>query len=534
LFGVTEPPPGEVPVAAAAEAAPANGTKPVVPPPLPPRRPDNRTREDPANIRREPNEGHPQRRPIDAARPTGVGALIGMLAVFFVGFFVLMGGVIYLLWPTSSPADPLTDGPPPPQPPPVVVEPPKKLDDILKEAPGNERGNRPGAAPEWRNGIPPGAAFQPPGAPGAPALTPIGPRPPRVIPAPGGAPTEPPKFAPVVPLPIKPARFTGSRFEVSLPGPVESAVPAAGGRLLLLHAPKAGKVLVFDVTDVRIAKEIDAPDADTMLAAGMNVFVLYRPEANTLERWSCNTLDRQAEVKKPFADPVKAMAMGCASNGPLGAALGGERSTPLRGATLAYFDPATMREVRYGIAGKDNPFGVGPGEAGGAVRMSANGTLATAWARKGAAGIVSEVINGGQITRYHKLGIARSALPSPDGQMIYADYNRIAPELPLEIPAPTLRDRWLAPGVQGDWYVAVRQPVLPTGRPDAGSPTVQIFRSGRARPEVGFDFVDDLDMIRVGAGEIDQCLFLVPDAQVLVTVAAPKRSKLVLRRVELK
>ena len=61
---------------------------------------------------------------------------------------------------------------------------------------------------------------------------------------------------------------------------------------------------------------------------------------------------------------------------------------------------------------------------------------------------------------------------------------------------------------------------------------MQIGRAGQMLADLGR--LDDVDFARAQTGDIDQTLFLVPDAKVLVSVAAPKRNKLVVRRVEVK
>ena len=138
LFGVTEPPPGEL-----AAATGAGGAKAPVPPPLPPRptssRRDEFARDDAPAEPGEPEGEDPQGRRTSTDRPTGVAALIGLLAAFIVGFFVFLGGVIYMLWPSSTPTNAMTEGPPPAEPAPLVVEPPTRLADILKEAPAKEK-----------------------------------------------------------------------------------------------------------------------------------------------------------------------------------------------------------------------------------------------------------------------------------------------------------------------------------------------------------------------------------------------------------
>jgi hypothetical protein len=533
LFGVIEPPPGEVAISASVGVSANGGPTTLVPPPLPPRLPvARRLDENEPAVPADPEADRPRRRPADADGPTGTGALIGMLAIAFAGFFVLMGGVIYMLWPATPGTKPVAEGPTPPEPAPVVADPPKRLDDILKEAPANERGNRPPERPGTPRFEGPGRAMPPGVMPGGPGFQPPGPAPRRVNPAPAGPPPDPTRFAPVVPLPIKPPRLPRPQTEVPLPGPVESAVVAGGGRLLLLHVPNAHKVLVFDVSEAKIAKQIDAPDADTMLAGGMNTFVLYQPKANTIERWTCDKLERQPAVKSPFADPVKVLAMGCASNGPLVAALGGTRKTFFDGTTVAYFDPATMTEVSYAVDGR-NQLGLGSRNKPPAIRVSANGAVVTGWGPSSPDGVQCDVIGPGRITRHWPLGLRQPVLPAPDGKILYGRGQVLGPNLGGP-PAGFVDDsHWYVPAVQGDYYAVIREPERGFAGPGQRPGTIAIYRWSRNGAVASVDSAEDLDLGRAEAG-LDQSLFLVPEAQVLITVAGPKRNKLTLRRVEQK
>jgi hypothetical protein len=146
----------------------------------------------------------------------------------------------------------------------------------------------------------------------------------------------------------------------------------------------------------------------------------------------------------------------------------------------------------------------------------------------------SYVITGGLVTRHHQGGVAPMLLPSPDGRVLYTRGPPLSPDL-RAVPFPPLPgDPWLVPAVQGDWYVRVRDPGPDIEAPEGGPVSLEVFRRGGSRPAASFESVDDLDLSGAERGEIDGGLFLVPDAQVLIILAAPKRSKLVLRRVELK
>ena len=92
---------------------------------------------------------------------------------------------------------------------------------------------------------------------------------------------------------------------------------------------------------------------------------------------------------------------------------------------------------------------------------------------------------------------------------------------------------WYVPAVRGDYYAVVRAPEPGFAGPGQRPGTIAIYRAGMNGMVTSINSIDDLDLGQAEAG-LDQSLFLVPDAQVLVTVAAPKRNKLLLRRVELK
>lgn len=489
-FTVSGPAGGELPVAA---HAPADGARAPVPPPLPtrPGRPAVEDRDDPPAAR-------PRAR---RERPGHTGVLAGLAAALAAAFVVLVGGVAYIAWPSAvRPTNPNDAKPTPAVTAPLAEEPARRFEDIVRAAPRKETDGRAPVGPP---------AFPPP--PGHPAA-------------------DVPRFAPVVPVPIAPARLARDRVEVSLPGPVDSVVVAGGGRYLLLHIPKTGQVLVFDASAARVVRAIRVPDPAALVAGGMNTFVIYQPGKNTIERWSCDRLQPQPAVRAPFTDRVQALAMGCASNGPLVAALGGKRKSQLRGATFAYFDPANLTELPYAVAGVENPFGIGPAEKKASIRVSANGRVVTGWSPELPCGTECDVLVGRRATRYWDLHAPRPLLPAPDGSLLLGRGETRRPDLRA---GPGQRQDALVhfvPGVSGNAYVAVRGPRA-DGR--ARAEAAAVYRTGQDAPVVTFDATDDIDLSRADQG-LDQTVILVPEARVLITVAGSDRTKLVLRRVDLK
>jgi hypothetical protein len=338
----------------------------------------------------------------------------------------------------------------------------------------------------------------------------------------------------VVPVPITPTRFDGPWTEVALPGPVESASVAAGGRLLLLHVPNAEKVVVFDVSDGKVTKQIDAAGPGTMVAGGMNSFVIYQPRKKSFERWDCLKLERLPAGDSPFVDPVRALAMGSASNGPLVAALGGPRGTGALGATLAYFDPATAKEVGYVMAGQPNPLGIGPANAPVRLRVSANGEVVNSGSPTRPIGSETIVIRDGRATCYWNHAGPAFLAPSPDGKYLGGFGKTYAPDRPEVRPPDSARSIFHVPAVTGAWYLTLTD-TEPKGSPERLRPaTAAVYQAERRVKVADLGRLDEVDFVGAHAGDIDQRVFLVPPARVLVTVAAPKRDRLILRRVELK
>jgi hypothetical protein len=436
--------------------------------------------------------------------------LLGLIALFAAGFLVLAVGIGYILWPHSSPTTgPVVQNAARPVDPPVAIEPPKGLDEIIKDAPKNAGGGV-GNPPGVPQNQPPRPAMPAPMAPAAP------------LPPPGPVPV----FDRLDPLPIGPTPLRGEATELTLAGAAGQVVPAGGGRLLLLHLPSKKRVSVLDVNEGKVVKDIPADDENVLVAGGMNHFVLYLGGKDTVERWGTKTLQREATFKAPFPGPVRALGMGCASNGPLVAAVGGGRQTAHRGATLAYFHPNTLKEIGYAYAGPENPFGIGVHDAAVAIRVSANGSLVTAWG--GPIGAEVHTIAGGTITR--KQVHQPQMLPAADGSVVFARGMWYTPAVTPLKDRPPEAGATMLPAVHGREFLSVRS----LGGPRPG---VKVYRTGQPAPVADLGEMTDLGPVVPGlvgnAEGLSQNLVLVPDAKVLVIIPQGDRSKFILRRLDL-
>jgi hypothetical protein len=230
-------------------------------------------------------------------------------------------------------------------------------------------------------------------------------------------------------------------------------------------------------------------------------------------------------VRQPFTDPVRAMAMGSATNGPLAVAMAGNRRTVDGGCTLGYFDPATMKELPYARLGMRPGFGIGNERSAAEVRVSTDGTVVTGWGPGTVNGAECSRVLGGQVTRsWHPLA-PHPLLPAGDGRALYAPGRVLNPEL-AAVPArkPKTAGHYV-PAHRGDWYASV-----PVGVVEPAA-SLEVFRVGNQRPVLTVP-AGDVDVSSADHG-MDRSVILIPDARVLVTVAG-KRDKLVLRRVDLR
>ena len=199
-----------------------------------------------------------------------------------------------------------------------------------------------------------------------------------------------------------------------VPEKFDAAVPAGGGRLLVLHARAAKKAFVFDAATLAIARTIELGDDKAVVAAGMTQLLVYRPGANEIEKF--NLLTGSSEAKKAIPTRgVTELVMGSASAGPLFVRAGGQ---------------AELYDVEA-LLPMDLPRANGFPFTGGRVWPSADGRV---WANSAspAAGPVVRVAvlseNAVRVTA--EPAAATYAVPAPDGRRVYVGgYGELTDDL---------------------------------------------------------------------------------------------------------
>jgi hypothetical protein len=146
-------------------------------------------------------------------------------------------------------------------------------------------------------------------------------------------------------IPIALAPLAADTQTIDLPDRVQRVASGGGGRFMVLAFGGEKRIGVLDLNDLKLSY-IDVPEADGWVAAGMNRFAVFLPQAKKLRRY--NLLDRKLEKERDFNPPpeVSSFVMGSASNGPLLVAAG-----PVMRRECRFLDLETLEAMPF--QGKD-------------------------------------------------------------------------------------------------------------------------------------------------------------------------------------
>jgi hypothetical protein len=287
---------------------------------------------------------------------------------------------------------------------------------------------------------------------------------------------------------------------------------------LILHFPRARQLGVFDVNQARIVRSIRV-DEGVLFAAGMAKLLVIVPRTKEVVRYDLLTGTREASAMAPLVVPPAAVALGAASSGPLAISA---VDYPRLGETM-FFDIAAMKPMaipfeRHGF------FNTSPTVT---LRASANGRVFVCKDSAASVALQSGVWNEGTFQRYSGSS-SRLALPSPDGQVIYAGGDLLSAELKLQPRKDRANpnvDR--LPAIEGPYYVELTYgPSQKAG--------LSIYRTGQGQPLERSD-IEGLE--RQGAGiqgglALNERVHFIPKARLLVVVQ-PARDQLRLMPVNL-
>ncbi len=214
-----------------------------------------------------------------------------------------------------------------------------------------------------------------------------------------------------VPLPKIVAPALQDRTVFRLPGMVDDLGVGGGGRYILLQINSLRKIAVFDVNVLKIVNYIPLASDDSLFAASADKLIVVLRDQNAIQRWSLTTFEREVTTPVPEGVQVQAIAMGCASGGPL-MILPREGPTlfmDIRKMNLVDVDAATIQRWRQNVSRSEIY-----------VRASMDGSCYTAWRGSvSPSGLISLTIYGTEsVARYEHTSVG-GIFPGYDGSILY-------------------------------------------------------------------------------------------------------------------
>ncbi len=293
-----------------------------------------------------------------------------------------------------------------------------------------------------------------------------------------------------------------------------------GGRYLILHLPDLRQLAVFDANEARIVKRLPVDQNIVQFAAGLDKLFVALPASNIIQRWDLKTLEREAVM--PATVPIKRLAMGSATQEPLIAQTGDE-------GTLVFIDPLTLKKSDYFTA-DDGADRRERREHRTGLRVSANG----------------QVITGGPVLvrvgrTYQPVAMPDSVLPGPDGRVLYdssqlyaADGKPLGPSF-----AKDAQIHRFLPALHGPFALSFNEKE-PAGRriqSYAGQDKdawLGVHLAGELKEFASLPEIEGLSKLvdwRLHIVQpLDQHLFLIPDAKLLVFIPVTNDKLVLLRR----
>lgn len=505
--------------------------------------------------------------PPPTVRAAGNPALLFLagagVAVFLLG---VLGTAAYFFWPEDA-KPPVVQAPPPPpapaprsrpsrpQRPPAPKEQPKD-ESPFKPIPKTEPEEQPKSEPKDESPFKPvpkteakdESPFKPvpktepkaatttpepktePNTETAVAKAPDVPKtpPPDVKPAtPPAADLSPVALVPDTPLvtAIHPPKLSSDRESLFLGAPAADLNVAAAGRYLLVTLSRNKQLAVFDVNEAKVVKTLPLSETGTKVTAGATVIVAYNPDAHTLERWALPSFRKHGPVSCPTAQPLYALALGSASDGPLLTAAGND---PKRyGGALRFLDPMTFREVSIKPVERASEFGFRAGK-GSQMRASADGHVFTTWTPGDRdRGPQSLVVTGQQFRVSVETEPAGHVVPAPDGQLLFTGRGVATADGRPTTGTPDGLVMPSVPAVHGPAYLCVE--------PGSKTVTVNLMVRGRPTPLRVWKDVELLAPITPDSTNSippDRRVVLIPAAKLLVTLPG-SNDRLVFHKLDL-
>ncbi len=324
---------------------------------------------------------------------------------------------------------------------------------------------------------------------------------------------------------VRPPALAKSPTVVTASGPIADVVVGGGGRFLILAVPRQKVVDVFDVQEARIVRSIPVL-GDVKIAAGRDKLLIVYPGEVRVQRWSLTTFTFEAETTFVMKAPLREVAMGSASEGPL-CLYGYEWD---RFNETVFFDVQTMKRIE-GSYDPQSTFAMGSQF----LRAAANGKLFVCATKT----LQACTVAGDKFFR-HEGRQARAPHPAPDGRAVYTANGILRPDLSMLVPSEFA----LIPSQHGPYYLSLgrhahRLTLRPFRYPQqqhAGNHFFQLslFLADDyylLAPLPPYDGLQGMQAHEPGVLSWDKRICLLPDARLLITVPA-SNDRLILHRFD--
>lgn len=334
-----------------------------------------------------------------------------------------------------------------------------------------------------------------------------------------------PRFKPVTLPKIVPPRLGSARVEYALPAAALDACVAGGGRYLIFRLAGSSELAVFDVNRAEITRRIDVAASEFLFTAGAQWLIVVLPKDRVVQRWNLATGEREATRGLSSSSPVIAAVMGSASNGPVllihdRLEEGNDRHQ--------FLDPDTLEPVAYKL--QWTPYVEGLSSKGGLARAAADGqAFAILGQEHGEWYLCTALTDGPDVRRNLAETVVSPWLSiSSGGELVCLRSGLYGSQTqPLQVANEKNITTCFLPAVQGKLYLGIPCGSAPDGvglhlqgdrRRLAILPGITLRGPDVSKPE-GTKLT------------FDKRVFLIPDAELLVTVADDK-SRLLLDRID--
>jgi WD40 repeat protein len=324
-----------------------------------------------------------------------------------------------------------------------------------------------------------------------------------------------------------------------LPAPVSDLAVGGGGRYLILHFPKLGKLAVFDVNQAKITQFIPVED-EIKFTAGLDKLILVSPSKLVLKRYSLHTFQQEASASLPIRGEVMAIVMGSASKGPLLI-----RWTPGRRpndrTTLTFFDVEKLEPLTW----RFKPL---PPYSGGYfgstydqrnhIRAAPDGSAFGVWSRnRQPNGLETLVVLKDKIKMAFADTSAGHVMPGMQARVIYTGTGLFSNDL-TKLTGPWPDNSAFLPAQEGGYYLRLPGPILP-GAPETLSPPnkqAKVIAYAEQNDQLiascsGIELPNPDSFRAIDDFTFDKRVHFIPSARLLITI--PDNDRLVLHRFNL-